>query len=349
MQTAIRLAPRRRQAAKEAQLEQRFDALAFVGDQGLRTRPARAGRSRTSMISAEAQPAAGPSMIAKVSSASVAMTRSWPSGSSRRGLGAFDSGTCALREARAPAIPIGRLIQKNRAPVEGLHEQAADRRGRAPCTGAERGAQADRLRALARTGEHVAHDRDRGRRQHRAADRLDRAERDQPAETGREAAQQRAEHEHAQADAEDAAPLTRSHDRARQHQQAGDDERVGVDDPLQPRYRRVEVAADRGQRDVHDRRVEADDQQRQAEDGGSAAGAAGWYSALAACGLRSRAADCWDSADRDRHTARDVTRMRARACSARPCGTAAAAIVARCDPATRDRPRLPAGLGRRDR
>jgi len=51
-----------------------------------------------------------------------------------------------------------------------------------------------------------------------------------------------------------------------EQQQAGEDERVGVDDPLQVARRRSQAAADGGQRHVDDRVVDADDQHRQAED-----------------------------------------------------------------------------------
>jgi hypothetical protein len=55
--------------------------------------------------------------------------------------------------------------------------------------------------------------------------------------------------------------------RAGEHQQAGQDERVGVDGPLQATDRGVQVSLDRWQRDVHDGGVEAYDQQAHAADG----------------------------------------------------------------------------------
>ena len=54
--------------------------------------------------------------------------------------------------------------------------------------------------------------------------------------------------------------------RAGQQQQARDHEHIRVDRPLQPRQRRVQVAADRRQRDVHDRVVHRHDQQAHAAD-----------------------------------------------------------------------------------
>ena len=56
-------------------------------------------------------------------------------------------------------------------------------------------------------------------------------------------------------------------ERAGGEQQAGEHDRVRVDDPLQLRPLGTEVADDRRQRDVEDRVVDADDDEREAEDG----------------------------------------------------------------------------------
>ena len=55
-------------------------------------------------------------------------------------------------------------------------------------------------------------------------------------------------------------------ERAGREQQAGEDEHVGVDDPLELRARGMKVALERGQRNIEDRVVERDDEQREAED-----------------------------------------------------------------------------------
>ena len=56
-----------------------------------------------------------------------------------------------------------------------------------------------------------------------------------------------------------------------EQQEAGERDRVGVDDPLQVDDREAEVIADRRQRDVHDRHVEDDHELREAaEDEGPA-------------------------------------------------------------------------------
>src|SRR5436190_1372377 len=53
---------------------------------------------------------------------------------------------------------------------------------------------------------------------------------------------------------------------AAQEQEAAEDERVGVDDPLQSAVGQVEVVLDRRQGNVHDRRVEDDHELRQADE-----------------------------------------------------------------------------------
>ena len=53
---------------------------------------------------------------------------------------------------------------------------------------------------------------------------------------------------------------------AAEQQEAAEDERVGVDDPLEVRLREAEVFLDRRQRDVHDRRVEDDHELREADE-----------------------------------------------------------------------------------
>jgi hypothetical protein len=63
------------------------------------------------MISADSQPAFGPSMMPKVRENSTAMTSTWPTRSSRRGWGAFDSGTNRAASTMT-ARPIGMLTQK---------------------------------------------------------------------------------------------------------------------------------------------------------------------------------------------------------------------------------------------
>jgi hypothetical protein len=87
------------------------------------------------------------------------------------------------------------------------------------------------------------------------AHRLERAEGDQGTQGRREATQQGTEREQPQPDLEHPAPAEPVGHRTREHQQAGDDQRVGVDHPLQATDRCVQRLLDRGQRHIGDRRV----------------------------------------------------------------------------------------------
>jgi hypothetical protein len=147
-----------------------------------------------------------------------------------------------------------------------LPQRAADDRPEREADADDRAPRADRPRAFARLGEDVGDDRHRHRVEHRAADALQGARGDQPAERRGEAAQQRAGDEHEQPDLERAPAPEAVGGRAGQQQQAGDHDHVRVDRPLQPRQRRMQVAFDRRQRDVDDRVVHRDDQQAHAAD-----------------------------------------------------------------------------------
>jgi hypothetical protein len=143
-------------------------------------------------------------------------------------------------------------------PVDGLGEHAA---GEQPDGAAGRGDEAvdaDRLGLLPRLGEHRDdHPEHHGRGQ-RAADALDEARRDQHALGLGGRAQHRGDREHGQADEEDAPLAEQVAQAAGQQQQAAERDQVGVDHPGEAALREAEVVLDRGQRHVHDRRVEHD-------------------------------------------------------------------------------------------
>jgi len=93
-----------------------------------------------------------------------------------------------------------------------------------------------------------------------AANGLQRPESHQPAERRGKAAQERAGAEQREAGLEcppAADPVGR---RSGQHEQAREDQQIGVNRPLQSRDRCVQVCSDRRQRYVHNRVVEAHDQ-----------------------------------------------------------------------------------------
>ena len=75
-----------------------------------------------------------------------------------------------------------------------------------------------------------------------------------------EAAEERGDAEQDQAGHEHAPPAEQVGEAAAEQQEAAEGQRVGVDDPGQVVLGEVEGAADRRQRDVHDRGVEDDDE-----------------------------------------------------------------------------------------
>jgi hypothetical protein len=121
--------------------------------------------------------------------------------------------------------------------------------------------------ALARLREDVGDDGHRDGVEHGGADGLHHPEGDQRAQPGCQAAEQGASGEDHQPGLERPPPTEPVSRGAGQHEQAGQHEDVSVDRPLQTRQRHVQVAPDRGQRDVHDRDVHADQQQAHATDG----------------------------------------------------------------------------------
>jgi hypothetical protein len=96
-----------------------------------------------------------------------------------------------------------------------------------------------------------------GRRHHqRRADALGRARRDQDVDRAREAAEERGDREDGNAQEEQLLPAEEVGQLAAGQEQRRVGEEKRVHSPLEPRQVDVEVRLDRGQRDVHDRRVQ---------------------------------------------------------------------------------------------
>ena len=89
---------------------------------------------------------------------------------------------------------------------------------------------------------------------------LNHAKDDERVQIGRQAAEQGACGEDEKADDEGPAAPESVCSRAREHEQAGENQGVGVYRPLQTRERRVERPSDRGESDVDDGDVEAHDE-----------------------------------------------------------------------------------------
>jgi hypothetical protein len=107
----------------------------------------------------------------------------------------------------------------------------------------------------------------RGRHDERAADAHQGAARDQGVGGRREGREQRPRSEYEQTGHQRLAATEAVTEAAHREQQAGEDQRVGVDDPLEGARRSVEITLDRRQGHVEDRVVERDDQQGDGQDG----------------------------------------------------------------------------------
>jgi hypothetical protein len=109
-------------------------------------------------------------------------------------------------------------------------------------------------------------DRECRRRDERGAETLQAAAHDQPGRAGRNRAQQRGTGEQHEADEEDLLPPGEVAGPAAEEEEAAEQQRVRVHDPLQVGLGHVEIFLDRRQRNVDDRRVEDDHELRQADE-----------------------------------------------------------------------------------
>ncbi len=158
----------------------------------------------------------------------------------------------------------GQIDQEDGGPAEGFRQRAAGHGACGQPDSAESGPQPDRLDAFSRHGVGGGEQSERGRAQRRGPDALQHPADDQPADRGREAAQQRrgGEHRHAgQVHPLAAEPV--GEDTAGQ-QQHGDQQYVRVDDPLQTGQSSVQPVLHIGQRRSNDRVVEQDHELAQA-------------------------------------------------------------------------------------
>jgi hypothetical protein len=148
-------------------------------------------------------------------------------------------------------------VLRQRAAEDEADRRAADRDCR------PHGKRAGTLGALLEGGRD---DRERGGRDQRGAEALQRPRPDQHALAAGEPIEERGAGEDDEADQEKALAAQQVAKAAAEEQEAAEDEGVGVDDPLQTAVGEVEVRLDRRQGDVHDRRVEDDHELRQADE-----------------------------------------------------------------------------------
>ncbi len=157
--------------------------------------------------------------------------------------------------------------EQDPAPGQQVGQHAArDHAGGAP--GAGHGAPgAERSGARTRIGERRGEDRQRRRREHRAADALQRPGTDQLATGLGEAAEQRGHREQRHPDEEQPAPAPQVRRASAEQQEAREGQGVGVQHPAERVLRHVQVGLHRRQRDIHDADVEHDHELGDADDG----------------------------------------------------------------------------------
>jgi hypothetical protein len=160
-------------------------------------------------------------------------------------------------------------------PRQRLREHAAEQQADRRAAGGERRPQAQRLALGIAGGEGGVDDRERRGGHEGRPDPLGRTRADQHRGGAREPIDERGGGEERDAGEEQAAAPEQVREASAQEQEAAEGQRVGVDDPLQVGRAEPQAVLDRGQRDVHDGRVEHHHQLREADDGDAEPGVVG--------------------------------------------------------------------------
>jgi hypothetical protein len=162
------------------------------------------------------------------------------------------------------ADPDRNVDEEDPLPAESVGERPADQRpyrDRAADRRAPGGDSGAALGALELLGDQ----RQRGREHRGATDPLEAPREVEEGRVGSQAAEQRSEREHPDADHEQPPPPEAIGERAHGQREGGEEQRVGVHDPLQPSEIGVEVPLDVGKRDVDDGDVQQQHERRQAD------------------------------------------------------------------------------------
>ncbi len=156
--------------------------------------------------------------------------------------------------------------EEDPVPADQVGDDPAEQDAEASAARGDEPEDSHRLRALARLGEEVDHERQRDGGSDGASDPLHAARDHEHPLRGREPAGERRDREHGDSDQEEAALAVQVAEPAAEQQKASVREQVRVHHPREGRVGEAEVVLDRGQRDADDRDVEDDHQARQAED-----------------------------------------------------------------------------------
>ena len=152
----------------------------------------------------------------------------------------------------------GDVDEEDPLPAQSVREDAAEQHAGRGTEAADGAPDAKGDVALTPLGEGDGEDRERGRRDDRRAEPLERAGSDQRRLRPRQPREEGGEREDDDADEEDASASEQVGGAPAQEQEAAEDERVRADHPLEVFLREPEVDLNRGQRDVHDRDVQDD-------------------------------------------------------------------------------------------
>jgi len=157
------------------------------------------------------------------------------------------------------------IHEEDRVPLVVFQQQPADDRPHTDTQPENGGPDGNGLRAFfAREGG--ADDGERRGHDGRAADAQEGAGRDQHLGGRGQGGPQRSDAEHHQAELQGFLAPDAVANRAHRQQQRGKDQHIGIDDPLQIAGRGAEIVRDRGKSDVEDGVVQADHDQRNADE-----------------------------------------------------------------------------------
>ena len=163
--------------------------------------------------------------------------------------------------------------EEDARPAELLEQPAPDDRAERDRDARRRAPEADRLGALGSLGVHVRDQREGGGEDHRGAETHEAAGDDQLADGVGQASGDAGGSEHDQTGEQESLAAETVAEAAGGQQQRSEQQVVGVDDPLQLRVRRVQLANQRREGHVDDRDVEVDHercQQQRDENQGTA-------------------------------------------------------------------------------
>ena len=151
-------------------------------------------------------------------------------------------------------------------PIEHIRQNATEQYADASPAGSNEAEESHRLRPLGWLRKQVHDQREGNSRDDSTAESLDRPRRDEESLRPRHATGQRCQCEERDADQEEPAVAEEITEPTAKQQEAAEGEEIGVYHPGKRGLGETEILPDRGERDVHNCRVEHDHQSAQAED-----------------------------------------------------------------------------------